>query len=377
NGWLNMVGGCCGTTPAHIAAFAEQARDLPPRKIPTSLVDSWAREKSSAGAPKTAREARALPREETQSKVDGLDSHSLPKGKASQDKGSDKYSGRDAALAVSGASPETFGDVRYSKRRLPHFERPWGKYAVAFSTHERQKLTPEQRDIVMRSALHGHEHGQYELYVACVMPDHVHLLFEPQIKEETEKGESIFWSLPEILHGIKSSSAHRINKQREMAGPVWEKESFDRLIRSETDLQEKFLYICRNPWDSNFVVPNEDYPWLWTQERSSAGAPKRAREARALPGEETQPEGEDSESDRSSRGNASPEGETNESCERSAAVPANACASRAVSGASPETSEDADRPHEAQQIQPLHLSGLEPLNITRDFGFAVIGERTN
>src|SRR5438067_906050 len=229
----------------------------------------------------------------------------------------------------------------------------------------------------MRSALHGHEHGQYELYVACVTPDYVHLLFEPQIKEETEKGESVFWSLPEILHGIKSSSAHRINKQRETAGPVWEKESFDRLIRSETDLQEKFLYICQNPWDSNVVVPNEDYPWLWTQERSSAGAPKRAREARELPGEETQAEGEDSESDRSSRGNASPEGETNESCQRSAAVPGSARASRAVSGVSPETSEDADRPNEAQQIQPLHLSGLEPLNITRDFGFAVIGERTN
>jgi len=30
NGWLNMVGGCCGTTPAHIAAFAKQARELPP-----------------------------------------------------------------------------------------------------------------------------------------------------------------------------------------------------------------------------------------------------------------------------------------------------------------------------------------------------------
>src|SRR5438270_310168 len=29
NGWLNMVGGCCGTTPAHIAAFAKQARELP------------------------------------------------------------------------------------------------------------------------------------------------------------------------------------------------------------------------------------------------------------------------------------------------------------------------------------------------------------
>ena len=34
NGWLNVVGGCCGTTPAHIAAFAKQARELPPREIP-------------------------------------------------------------------------------------------------------------------------------------------------------------------------------------------------------------------------------------------------------------------------------------------------------------------------------------------------------
>jgi 5-methyltetrahydrofolate--homocysteine methyltransferase len=33
NGWLNMVGGCCGTTPTHIAAFARSARELPPRPV--------------------------------------------------------------------------------------------------------------------------------------------------------------------------------------------------------------------------------------------------------------------------------------------------------------------------------------------------------
>ena len=33
-GLLNVVGGCCGTTPAHIRAFAEAVRDLPPRRIP-------------------------------------------------------------------------------------------------------------------------------------------------------------------------------------------------------------------------------------------------------------------------------------------------------------------------------------------------------
>ena len=33
-GWLNIVGGCCGTTPAHIAALAEVVKNLPPRKLP-------------------------------------------------------------------------------------------------------------------------------------------------------------------------------------------------------------------------------------------------------------------------------------------------------------------------------------------------------
>jgi 5-methyltetrahydrofolate--homocysteine methyltransferase len=33
-GWLNIVGGCCGTTPAHIAAIAEMAEGKAPREIP-------------------------------------------------------------------------------------------------------------------------------------------------------------------------------------------------------------------------------------------------------------------------------------------------------------------------------------------------------
>ncbi|MEO6066107.1 MAG: homocysteine S-methyltransferase family protein, partial [Lysobacterales bacterium] len=33
-GLLNIVGGCCGTTPAHIAAIADAVRGLPPRVVP-------------------------------------------------------------------------------------------------------------------------------------------------------------------------------------------------------------------------------------------------------------------------------------------------------------------------------------------------------
>ncbi|MGH8152905.1 MAG: homocysteine S-methyltransferase family protein [Rhodanobacteraceae bacterium] len=34
DGLLNIVGGCCGTTPAHITAIAEAVRDVAPRKLP-------------------------------------------------------------------------------------------------------------------------------------------------------------------------------------------------------------------------------------------------------------------------------------------------------------------------------------------------------
>ena len=187
---------------------------------------------------------------------------------------------------VSGAPPGTSSSARYARRSLPHFERPWAKYAIAFSTRERRHLSADERDIVLASILYGHNHGQYELYAACVMPDHVHLLFEPQVKESAEDGSPVFFSLTEILQGIKSSTAHRINKAAGQQGaPVWEKESFDRLIRSETDLEEKFNYIVRNPWDAGAVGPDEDYSWVWTPEVASAGAPKPAREGACAPQE--------------------------------------------------------------------------------------------
>jgi 5-methyltetrahydrofolate--homocysteine methyltransferase len=34
-GLLNLVGGCCGTTPEHIAAIAKAVEGLPPRLVPS------------------------------------------------------------------------------------------------------------------------------------------------------------------------------------------------------------------------------------------------------------------------------------------------------------------------------------------------------
>jgi len=108
----------------------------------------------------------------------------------------------------------------------------------------------------------GPQERRYQLYAACVMPDHVHILIEPQVRSQASN-ETEFFSLTEILHTLKSFTAHKINELEGKSGPVWERESFDRVIRSESDLHEKFNYITRNPWDTGVARPGEDYPWVW------------------------------------------------------------------------------------------------------------------
>ncbi|PYL44961.1 MAG: hypothetical protein DME29_03400, partial [Verrucomicrobia bacterium] len=303
NGWLNMVGGCCGTTPAHIAAFAKQARELPPRVLPAD-----ARSQSDLGS---ARVSRA---------------------------------GESVSLSRTLNEDSVQTATHYAKRRLPHFDKPWAIYAITLATRQRRTLSSKARTIVLDAVRHFHRQ-RYELFAVSVMPDHVHALLQPWPKGNDTTGRPIFWKVSDLMHSIKSFTAHEINKIENSKGPVWEKESFDRYVRSDRDLKEKFHYILRNPWDAEIARPNEDYPWVWTQEDEAKSSSRRdaatgTRDARAP---------------RNSR--------TGHEEARSRSVRANT-----------ETSSLED---EIQQIQPLRLSGLEPLDLTRDFGFAVIGERTN
>ncbi|PYL30010.1 MAG: hypothetical protein DMF39_06150, partial [Verrucomicrobia bacterium] len=161
--------------------------------------------------------------------------------------------------------PQSTADVHYSRRRLPHFEKPWAIYAVTITTTHRRCLSPQARTIVLNAWRHFHN-ARYELFALCVMPDHVHALFQPWPKNEASREETTFWSLTELMRALKSFTAREINRADGKAGAVWEKETFDRYIRSDRDLEEKLHYILRNPWDAGVAKQNEDYPWTWTQE---------------------------------------------------------------------------------------------------------------
>jgi RecG-like helicase/REP element-mobilizing transposase RayT len=163
-------------------------------------------------------------------------------------------------------------DVRYEPRRLPHFERPWAKYMVTFATRKHRELSTDARDIVVESLLCWKDQ-RYELFAACVMPDHVHLLIEPMVEHDDDSGKPMFFPLSKILHTIKSFTANRINKIEKASEAVWEAESVDRMIRSEEDLQEKFQYIIKNPWNAGVVKPNAEYRWVWCPDLESEPPP--------------------------------------------------------------------------------------------------------
>ncbi|MGA3163056.1 MAG: primosomal protein N' [Verrucomicrobiota bacterium] len=161
--------------------------------------------------------------------------------------------------------PGPISETTVRKRSLPHFEIPGFIYHVTWRTHDKLVLSPEARTKTLEACHHWHG-NKIKCYAACVMPDHVHLLIQPLPTQEA--GKEGAHSLTEILHSIKSFSAHSVNKVMKRSGPVWTDESFDRLIRSEADLHKTWDYIWNNPRTIGLVGPMEDYSYIWTPDAS-------------------------------------------------------------------------------------------------------------
>ena len=160
-------------------------------------------------------------------------------------------------------APHSQGALYSKSHDLPHFERPWGKYLITGVTQDRKILSLSDRQTTLDAIRHFHG-SRYILYAVVVMPDHFHLLIEPQPKAWDTEGNPIFWELAELMHSIKSFTSKEINKANGTSGSVWQKDYHDRLIRSDSDLGEKFEYITTNPQRSE-LTKEGPYPFVWSR----------------------------------------------------------------------------------------------------------------
>ncbi|MCL4871964.1 MAG: Eco57I restriction-modification methylase domain-containing protein [Anaerolineae bacterium] len=132
------------------------------------------------------------------------------------------------------------------KHKEPHTPAQKAEYHRLFSQRVEEWLDagmgsclladPENGRIVAEALLFF-DGKRYRLGVWVVMPNHVHLLVTPLAG----------YKLEDILHSWKSFTANKINKRLGRSGPLWQAESYDRIIRDEAHLRRVEQYITDNP----------------------------------------------------------------------------------------------------------------------------------
>ncbi|HKL22027.1 MAG TPA: exodeoxyribonuclease VII large subunit, partial [Tichowtungia sp.] len=110
-------------------------------------------------------------------------------------------------------------------------------------------LAEKENAQIVAAALQHFDGERYTLGEWVVMPNHIHALITPN-KEH---------SLEEILHSLKSFTAHKINKRTESTGQIWQHESYDHIVRSPEQLYHFEQYIHNNPAKAGIKVEQASF----------------------------------------------------------------------------------------------------------------------
>lgn len=98
----------------------------------------------------------------------------------------------------------------------------------------------------------------YELDTFCVMPNHVHLVYTPLIKEDGS-----YQAMSTIMHSLKLYTSRRVNLLLEREGDFWQHENYDHVIRDEAERQRIILYVINNPVKAGLVHHWQEWPWTY------------------------------------------------------------------------------------------------------------------
>ncbi len=96
---------------------------------------------------------------------------------------------------------------------------------------------------------------RYQLLAWVVMPNHVHVLFQPN------EG----WTLSRIVASWKSFTGRRLAalapRSSECGNRIWHREYWDRFIRDQKHFDAAKAYIHQNPVKAGLVTQPEEWPW--------------------------------------------------------------------------------------------------------------------
>jgi putative transposase len=150
----------------------------------------------------------------------------------------------------------------YWHRRLPHWTPEKSTIFITWrlagtrpaptaNVGPRWLIEPRIAAIVAEALQHGDQvRRSYDLFAWVVMPSHVHMVMDPVIP------------LSEIMRWLKASTGNRANKLIGKTGtPFWQREYYDRWIRSPKELSSVIGYVEDNPVRSGLAANPEEWRW--------------------------------------------------------------------------------------------------------------------
>jgi putative transposase len=135
---------------------------------------------------------------------------------------------------------------------------------------EKHLENPQVAQIVANK-IHQYDNEYYDLLAFCIMPNHVHLLFDLNLQSEKipieeEVTDKNYKQIYDIMHLIKGGSAYEANKILNRSGRLWQVESYDRYVRNIREFQNIVMYVANNPKKAGLVNHWRDFPFTYIRD---------------------------------------------------------------------------------------------------------------
>jgi putative transposase len=149
----------------------------------------------------------------------------------------------------------------------PHMSPPMRRSrqeALRFAAHDawldqnrrvRWLADPRLADIVT-DAVHFGAGTRYDLFAFVVMPNHVHLVIRPLAGPAPCES-----TRARVLSSFKRHTARRCNQILGRRGAFWQDEAYDRIVRSQAELQRIVHYVEANPVRAGLCSRIEEWPY--------------------------------------------------------------------------------------------------------------------
>ncbi|MCW5547335.1 MAG: transposase [Opitutaceae bacterium] len=141
-------------------------------------------------------------------------------------------------------------------RRLPHLQ-PFAGQPVIFLTvvtFDRRACLADRTVLATLVAIWQRSPTRDGWFVGdyMLMPDHVHLFARPALEAKP---------LARWMETWKSLSARQLKASIGLKPPLWQRDYFDRFLRSADNYAEKWNYVAMNSVRKGLCALPEDWPW--------------------------------------------------------------------------------------------------------------------